>query len=98
MKLRVLTAVAAFTVAALAGPGAAAASPGGGMTATGVGAHGVTQAAAYKRHKCTRTSSGTCIRGGEFCPRADYGHNGWDAKGRRYVCKGNHTHPHWEKP
>jgi hypothetical protein len=50
-----------------------------------------------QHHKCTRTSTGTCIRGGEFCPKKDYGHHGWDAKGRRYTCKGNHTHPHWEK-
>ena len=49
-------------------------------------------------HPCTRTSSGTCIRGGEFCPQASYGHSGWDAHGRRYVCKGNHTHPHWMLP
>ncbi|WP_346384421.1 hypothetical protein [Nocardioides sp.] len=50
------------------------------------------------RHPCTRTSSGSCIQGGQFCPQASYGHNGWDARGRRYVCKGNHTHPHWMKP
>lgn len=53
---------------------------------------------AAKHHGCTRTSSGKCIKGGEFCPKADYGHSGWDAKGRRYVCKGSHSHPHWEKP
>lgn len=52
---------------------------------------------AHHHHKCTRTSSGSCIRGGEYCPQADYGHHGWDAKGRRYTCKGDHTHPHWEK-
>lgn len=49
-------------------------------------------------HPCTRTSSGSCIRGGEFCPQASYGHSGWDARGRRYVCKGDHTHPHWMLP
>lgn len=48
-------------------------------------------------HACTRTSSGTCIRGGQFCPQAKYGKHGWDAQGRRYTCKGSHTHPHWEK-
>jgi hypothetical protein len=51
-----------------------------------------------KLRPCTRTSSGTCIRGGQFCPQASYGHSGWDARGRRYVCKGNHTHPHWMRP
>jgi hypothetical protein len=49
-------------------------------------------------HACTRTSRGTCIRGGELCPQAKYGKKGWDAKGRVYVCKGDHTHPHREKP
>lgn len=49
-------------------------------------------------HACTRTSSGSCIRGGEFCPSADFGNSGWDAQGRRYVCSGDPTHPHWETP
>lgn len=49
-------------------------------------------------HPCTRTSSGTCIRGGQFCPQASYGHSGWDAQGRRYVCRGDRTHPHWMRP
>jgi hypothetical protein len=48
-------------------------------------------------HACTRTSRGTCIQGGEFCKQSEYGHHGWDAEGRRYTCKGNRTHPHWEK-
>ncbi len=47
---------------------------------------------------CTKTSSGTCIRGGQFCPQASYNRNGWDAMGRRYVCKGDRQHPHWMKP
>jgi hypothetical protein len=50
------------------------------------------------RHACTRTSSGTCIQGGEFCRQALYGTSGWDAAGRRYVCEGDHTHPHWMTP
>jgi hypothetical protein len=50
------------------------------------------------KHPCTRTASGTCIAGGQFCPQAKYGKSGWDASGRRYVCKGDHTHPHWYKP
>jgi hypothetical protein len=49
-------------------------------------------------HPCTRTSSGHCIKGGQLCPQSSYGDSGWDARGRRYVCKGNHTHPHWMKP
>jgi hypothetical protein len=51
-----------------------------------------------KHHACTKTSSGTCIQGGQFCPQAKYLKSGWDAQGRRYVCKGNKTHPHWMKP
>ena len=49
-------------------------------------------------HACTRTSTHKCIRGGEFCPASKYHKSGWDAKGRRYVCKGSRSHPHWEKP
>lgn len=51
-----------------------------------------------KKHACTRTASGTCIQGGQFCPQKKYGQSGWDANGRRYVCKGDRTHPHWYKP
>ncbi|MCL3818972.1 hypothetical protein [Aeromicrobium wangtongii] len=47
---------------------------------------------------CTTTSSGTCIRGGQFCPQARYGQSGFDANGRRYVCTGDRTHPHWMTP
>jgi hypothetical protein len=52
----------------------------------------------FDRHACTHTSSGSCIRGGQFCPQSKYRTSGWDAKGRRYVCKGSRTHPHWMKP
>lgn len=45
---------------------------------------------------CTTTSSGTCIRGGEFCPQASYGMTGYDANGTPYTCTGDTTHPHWE--
>lgn len=48
--------------------------------------------------RCTLTSTHHCIRGGQFCPRASYGHSGWDAAGRRYVCKGDRSHPHWMRP
>jgi len=54
---------------------------------------------AVKSHRgCTRTSSGSCIRGGEFCKQSEYRESGWDAVGRRYVCKGSRSHPHWEIP
>ncbi len=56
-----------------------------------------TSSPALAKHACTRTSSGSCIRGGEFCKQSQYGHYGWDAKGRRYRCTGSHQHPHWEK-
>lgn len=47
---------------------------------------------------CTTTSSGSCIRGGEFCPRADDGQRGTDVEGRTYLCE-DKTHTgrdHWE--
>jgi hypothetical protein len=77
-----------------------------GLTSVGTPAQaaaaGVAQASAASvsqtMRPCTRTSSGSCIRGGQFCPRAKYGKSGWDARGRRYVCKGNRSHPHWMKP
>lgn len=47
-------------------------------------------------HSCTRTSTGSCIRGGEFCKQSMYGQTGYDAGGRSWVCTGDHTHPHWE--
>ena len=49
-------------------------------------------------HACTRTSSGSCIQGGEFCKQSAYDQSGYDADGTRYVCKGDSTHPHWEVP
>jgi hypothetical protein len=60
-------------------------------------ADAATHASAAK-HACTRTSSGKCIQGGQFCAQAKWHKSGWDSKGRRYVCKGNHSHPHWMKP
>jgi hypothetical protein len=50
------------------------------------------------KHACTHTSSGSCIRGGQFCPKAKYGKSGYSASGKRYVCKGSHSHPHWMIP
>jgi hypothetical protein len=47
-------------------------------------------------HACTTTSTGSCIRGGEFCPQASYGETGWDANGVAWVCTGDPVHPHWE--
>lgn len=93
MKLGILAASAALSIATLTSAGTAVAAPAHHASAGSPSAHVVD-----RHHKCTRTSSGTCIRGGEFCPQASYGHSGWDAKGRRYVCKGNHQHPHWMKP
>lgn len=49
-------------------------------------------------HTCTKTSSGSCIRGGQFCPQSSYGRSGYDVRGRRYICKGDRTHPHWMVP
>jgi hypothetical protein len=85
MTLRTILAALAIALAGLvSGPAHASVAP---------TSHQLTH-----HHPCTRTSSGTCIRGGEFCPQASYGHSGWDAHGRRYVCKGDHTHPHWMIP
>lgn len=86
MKIRAL--IAAFTLVStglVAAPSVAAFASAGDATA---------QAA----RPCTRTSSGSCIRGGQFCPQSKYGRSGWDARGRRYVCKGNRAHPHWMLP
>ncbi|WP_310963855.1 HNH endonuclease family protein [Nocardioides terrisoli] len=46
---------------------------------------------------CTHTSSGSCIRAGEFCKQADYGHTGRDASGNMLVCTGDRTHPRWKR-
>ena len=96
MNIRSIVAVGALALAtSVTGP--ALVSPAGAaILHTGKADH-VTQLA-KKKHACTRTSSGKCISGGQFCPQAKYKESGWDAKGRRYVCKGNHTHPHWMKP
>lgn len=47
-------------------------------------------------HSCTRTSSGSCIAGGQFCKQSMYGQIGYDASGRSWRCTGDRTHPHWE--
>jgi hypothetical protein len=60
-------------------------------------AAGTPHAAVALKRSCTTTSSGSCIRGGQFCPRAKYGKVGYDAKGRAYKCKGSRSHPHWSK-
>ncbi|GAA4741272.1 hypothetical protein GCM10023350_27320 [Nocardioides endophyticus] len=87
MKLRILLATFGLLLAGLvATPAVADVTPSDGV------------AASARAHACTRTSSGTCIRGGQFCPQSKYGRSGWDANGRRYVCKGNRTHPHWMRP
>lgn len=76
---------------------AAAALITAGLT-TGPAVARASVAPSHHHHACTRTSSGSCIRGGEFCRQADYGHKGYDAQGRKYICKGDRTHPHWELP
>jgi len=87
MKLRILLATFGLLFAGLvAAPAATADATPSGLAASSMG------------HSCTHTSSGTCIRGGQFCPQSKYGRSGWDAYGRRYVCKGNRTHPHWMRP
>lgn len=47
-------------------------------------------------HSCTRTSTGSCIRGGEFCSQSMYGQTGYDANSRAWRCTGDRAHPHWE--
>lgn len=47
---------------------------------------------------CTKTSNNTCIKGGQFCPKASYGKSGYDINHRRWVCKGDRNHPKWTKP
>jgi hypothetical protein len=47
-------------------------------------------------HACTKTSTGKCIRAGEFCAKADYGQSGYDGDGHRLTCTGSRSHPHWE--
>jgi len=87
MRFKFLMTTLAVALVGLVGPvGTATAAPDSGTT------H-ITHSRA-----CTKTSTGKCIRGGQFCPQRKYGRSGWDAKGRRYVCKGNHTHPHWMRP
>ncbi len=94
MKKMLLVALSSAALSFTAGPAPALALPGHVVVARHHHHHH--HGAAH--HSCTRTSSGSCIRGGDFCPQASYGDNGWDAQGRRYVCKGDHTHPHWMLP
>jgi hypothetical protein len=74
---------------ALAAPGAATLAIGGAAQAA---------PAVVDVHACTHTSTGSCIRGGGFCPQASYGKSGYSATGKRYVCKGDRVHPHWMIP
>lgn len=46
-------------------------------------------------HACTRTSTGSCIAGGQFCKQSMYGQIGYDASGNSWKCTGDRTHPHW---
>ena len=45
-------------------------------------------------HSCTRTSTGNCIQGGEFCPGDSDGQMGYNADGKGYICRNGH----WENP
>ncbi|MFT4262516.1 MAG: hypothetical protein QM572_03985 [Nocardioides sp.] len=47
--------------------------------------------AALSTVSCTKTSTGTCIRGGQFCPSKSKGKYGYSSTGRRYKC----TKGHW---
>ena len=68
------------------------------LTTSALGGAGVALTAeSASAATCTKTSSGTCIKGGQFCPKAKYKKTGIDAKGRKYVCKGDRDHPHWMK-
>jgi hypothetical protein len=113
MKLRVLLTSLALALAGPMGPGVVLAGPAHGATVSHSAVAKQQQHQKHhhkkkhhkKKHKqaahsggCTQTSSGSCIRGGEFCPQSKYNQSGYDANGTRYVCKGDHTHPHWEVP
>lgn len=84
MKFRALVVTVLLAAGGLVGPGIA--------TSYADSGHDLRSA-----RSCTTTSSGKCIRGGQFCPKSKYGKSGYDAKGRRYVCKGDRSHPHWMK-
>ena len=90
MKARRLAAGLVLALVGIGSPALVAAGP----AHAAVGHVGVVASS----HACTKTSSGTCIRGGQFCPQASFGHAGYDAQGRKYICKGDHTHPHWMLP
>lgn len=90
MRLKLFMAALAVALMGLVAPaGTATAAPGAAVADTVSISHA---------RPCTKTSSGKCIRGGQFCPKSKYGKSGWDAKGRRYVCKGDRSHPHWMRP
>jgi len=91
MSIRLLVASLLSSLALVGGVSAVA--PAGAATAHAAASGGVSA-----RVSCTLTSTHHCIRGGQFCPRASYGRSGWDAYGRRYVCKGSRVHPHWMRP
>ena len=63
-----------------------------------VGTSVATAPAASAAHACTKTSTHHCIKGGQFCPKSKKGKSGWDAQGRRYVCKTKSGGLHWVKP
>ena len=76
---------------------AALVAPSATLAQASPAASGGSVIASQTKHKCTRTSSGKCIKRGGFCPKAKKGHYGWDAHGTKLKCKGG-SHPHWRLP
>jgi hypothetical protein len=91
MYLRSILAAFALIAAGLLAPSAATAAP--------VRSVDSSHALFAAKHACTKTSSGRCIKGGQFCPKAKRGKFGWDAQGKKWKCKktGSST-SNWKKP
>ena len=79
MHFRSILAACALIVAGLLIPSTATAAP--------VGIRGFRSQPIAAKHACTKTSSGKCIKGGQFCPKAKRGKFGWDAQGKKWKCK-----------
>lgn len=62
------------------------------LTGAGIAVTAETASAAT----CTKTSTGKCIKAGQFCPQAKFKKSGIDAKGRKLLCKGDKIHPRWK--
>ena len=90
MYVRTILAALAVIVAGFAAPSAALAAP--------TNAADAARATVAAKHACTKKPNGACITRGQVCPRAKKGHVGWDNRGRKNICRGAGTHPHWRKP